>query len=295
MRFILHLAALCLLSLALPCVAATTDAVPTAGYTQNGFNPQMLDPATPQPERLKLFAHVIALANQGQVRAQNLAGTMYWKGSAITGSPVESKLDQAQILLANAAVHGDVLAMAKLAELNLQAGHQQKAMVWGQLYGHYLDPMHKARKKHGRRYAYASDLIARIEKAGGKINDKVSANVSGMVTKFNEPIRAGITAFKEQRRHGAAHLIVTPTGAVPRELSNKSGMAEFMVAFDPSGAPHKVWLIASYPTADLGTGLRPLIDPAGVNRGSDDAGMRYLLVVIPNYSNKYRELRAHHH
>lgn len=299
-EFIMHTArriliVFCLSLLALPGIALAADGASGGIYSQdNGFSPKMLDASVPQAERLKLFAHVIALANQGKVRAQDLAGTMYWQGSAIQDSPIQSNLQQAHTLLANAAVHGDVLAMAKLAEMELKAGNVQKAMIWAQLYAHYIDPTVTAREQHGYRYAYASDLIGRITKAGGKIDDVVSKGVSATVARFDKPIRDGISAFKQQRRSGGAFLVARPQGMAPKELRSKSGMAEFMVTFDPSGKPGKVWLIASYPTPDFGTALRPQIDMARANPANADAGMRYMLVVIPHYSASFRMLRAHH-
>lgn len=286
---------LCLSLFALPAIAMAADGAPGTMYsTNNGFNPKMLDASVPEPQRLKLFSHVIALANQGVVRAQDLAGTMYWQGAEIQGSPVRTDLKQARILLGNAAIHGEVLAMAKLAELELQAGQPQKAMIWVQLYAHYLDPMKSAREQHGRRYNYASDLMERITKAGGKIDDSTSRSVSSMVAKFEKPIRTGITTFKQQRRHGDMHLIAMPAGNPPDNLRTKSGVAEYMVAFDPSGTPAHVWQIASYPTPDFGTGLRPQIDQSRANPVSSGTGMRYMLVTIPHYSVKSRALRAHH-
>ncbi|HET6588369.1 MAG TPA: hypothetical protein VFG67_11450 [Oleiagrimonas sp.] len=289
------LIALCLSLLALPGLALAADGTSDGIYSQdNGFNPKMLDASVPQAERLKLFSHVIALAIQGKVRAQNLAGTMYWQGSKIQGSPIQSNLQQAHTLLANAAVHGDVLAMAKLAEMEFNSDHMQKAMIWAQLYAHYIDPTVSAREQHGSRYAYASDLISRISKAGGKIDDSVSKGVSATVARFDKPIREGISTFKQQRRSGDAYLTSFPQGKVPNELRTKSGVAEFMVAFDTSGKPGKIWLIASYPSPDFGTALRSHLDRVRANLVDDDAGMRYLLVAIPHYSVNSRQLRAHH-
>jgi hypothetical protein len=285
----------CLSLLALSGMTAVAGGTSDMPYSEdNGFSPGMLDPSVPDAQRLKLFSHVIQLANQGVIRAQNLSGTMYWQGSSIQGSPVQVNLDQARNLLGNAAVHGDVLAMAKLAELELGAGQPRKAMVWAQLYARYLDPLMSARENHGYRYNYASDLMGRIVAAGGVINDELSRDVGNMVAKFDQPIRAGITAFEHQHRSGNAYLILGPAGSVPEELRTKSGVAEFMVAFKPSGAQDHVWLIASYPTADFSAGLRAQLDAAHANQGDAGAGMRYMLVPVVHYSERSQLLRAHH-
>lgn len=294
-RFRRTLIVFCLSLLALPGLALAAGSTSDGIYSQdNGFNPKMLDASVPQAERLKLFSHVIALANQGKVRAQNLAGTMYWQGSNIQGSPVQTNLKQARILLGNAAVHGEVLAMAKLAEMEFKSGNLQKAMIWAQLYAHYIDPMVSAREQHGFRYAYASDLIGRISKAGGKIDDTVSKGVSATVARFDKPIREGISTFKQQGRSGDLFLTTLPRMKVPNELRTKSGVAEFMVAFDTSGKPGKIWTIASYPIPDFGAAIRQYLDQLRANPVGNDVGVRYMLIAIPHYSVNFRQLRARH-
>ncbi len=103
-------------------------------YEQTGFQPSLLDASLPAAERSQAFAQVMALANAGHVHAQNLAGTLYWKGSAVAGSPVQQDLAQARALLGNAATHGDVTSMSRMAELELEAQQWQAAMVWAQLF-----------------------------------------------------------------------------------------------------------------------------------------------------------------
>lgn len=287
--------AFCLTLFALPGMALAASNTPASMYSQDtGFTPQMLDASRPETERLKDFARVMQRANAGVIRAQDLAGTMYWQGARVKGSPVKTNMKQAHILLSNAAVHGDVLAMAKMAELELQARKPQKAMVWAQLYAHYIDPLVSAREQHGRRYNYATDLMIRSGKAGAKIDDSTSRDVGAMVARFDKSIRAGIDAFKRQHRSGDFHLTQMPTGTVPVELRNKNGVGEYMVAFDVSGTPGKIWPIASYPTPDIGAGLRSQLDHAHANSVSDSQKTRYMLVPVHLYSTKARQLRAHH-
>lgn len=274
----------------LPCLSAA----PAASFDQNGFDPGMLDASVPQAQRLKRFAHVIKLAEQGQVYAMDLAGTMFWQGTAIAGSPVKTNLQQARKLLAYAAVHGDVPAMAKMGELELKAGRTQQAMIWAQLYAHYLDPTLHARQRHGRRYAYASDLMQRIMDAGGKIDDNVSKDVGNMVARYDNSIRAGILAVKQRRRSGNPRLVVQPTGNPSNDERTLNGVADFMVAFNPDGSIKQAWLLASWPTDALGKMLRPWLKYARANSVDAGAGTRYLEVPITYNSVKSRQLRATH-
>jgi hypothetical protein len=291
----LRLATAAALSLALLSgVARGAPATPPA-LSDNGFDARILDTTLPQATRLELFSHVIDLSNQGQVRAEDLAGTFYWQGAAIAGSPVARNLDLARTLLGNAAVHGDVRAMAKLAELELSANRLQQAMVWAQMYARYIDPRTHHRGIHARYQgagsSYSADLVGRVLAAGGSVEGPVVKDVNAMVVRYDAPIQQGIDDFMAFRRSGDPRLITRPTGSVPKEYRSLNGVAEYMVQFDPAGAPVKVWLLASYPSPKLGDVLRPMLDYARANPVDAGSGPRYLRVSIPNNSPTFRGLR----
>ncbi|MGA7296885.1 MAG: hypothetical protein WBW92_05205 [Rhodanobacteraceae bacterium] len=267
---------------------------PAPSYSQNGFNPRMLDPSIPASDRLNAFAGMMTLANQGHVRAQDLAGTLLWQGPRIDGSPLKRNLDQARKLLANAAVHGDVMAMAKLAELELAAGRTEQAMVWAQMYARYQNPMAMQRARRGRSAAYGSDLIRRISQAGGAISKSIRTDVAAMVSRFDEPIRRGIDAFSSRRRSGETFLVRRPYGVDKVEYRNVNGMAEYLVAFDPSGAPGRIWLLDSLPDAKTDSIVRDYLEQVRANSVDEAAGTRYLKVSIVHNALKGPILRPVH-
>lgn len=273
---------------------AAAQSSPAPAYTENGFNPRLLDASVPAAERMKVFAGIIALANSGQVRAQDLAGTMYWQGSKIAGSPVAVNLAQARVLLANAAIHGDVLAMAKLGELELAAGRKPEAMVWAQMYARYIDPMAMQRSQRGRGSAYAANLIKRIADAGGTIDKATSANVASMVGRFDKSIRNGIHAFYAEGRHGRTYLTDAPRGLDSGEVANLNGVAEYMVAFDTEGKPVRVWVLDAFPDPTLTGTLRDYLKDIHANAVAGDSGTRYLRIHITHNAWKFRALRAVH-
>ncbi|MGB8634797.1 MAG: hypothetical protein WCD66_05120 [Rhodanobacteraceae bacterium] len=282
------------LSLLLMTFSVAAAQPPAPSYSQNGFNPRMLDTSIPASERLNQFANMMTLANKGQVRAQDLAGTLLWQGSRVEGSPLKRNLGQARKLLANAAVHGEVIAMAKLAELELAAGRTEQAMVWAQMYARYQNPMAMQRARRGRSAAYGSDLIQRISKAGGTINKGIRTDVAAMVSRFDEPIRRGIDAFSSVRRGGDAFLVRGPAGTDKVEYRNINGMAEYLVAFDASGAPGMIWLLDSLPDAKTDTMVRHYLERARANSVDKDSGTRYLKVTIVHNALKARVLRPVH-
>lgn len=288
----LLLSSLVLLATSLPALAAVRSA-PPPHYTENGFNPRMLASSVPTKERVKLFAHIIELANQGQVRAQDLAGTLYWKGPDIAGSPVPVNLGQARKLLANAAVHGDVLAMAKLAELELAAGRPTPAMVWAQLYARYLHPVGPLSRGYN---GYASDLIGRIAKVGGKPGNAVRVGVASILNRYDQSIRDGIDVFRHQQDHGHTFLVQEPRANHfdSSKLIKTSCVAEYMMGFDAHGKPTGIWPLDAFPDPSMSKELRSYLDHVYANTVEEGSGTRYLRVSITHQSNRVRRLRVTH-
>lgn len=297
MRLHLRLAVAAVMPLTLLSGIAWCAPASPPTLSDSGFDARILDTTVPETTRLKLFSHVIDLSNHGQVRAQDLAGTFYWQGATIAGSPVPRNLDLARTLLGNAAVHGDVSAMAKLAELELSARHLQQAMVWAQMYARYSDPRTHMRGIHARNRtvgnAYAADLVGRVLAAGGTTDDAVVKDVNAMVARYDEAIQGGVADFMAYRRSGDPRIITPPSGNVPNEYRNLNGVAEYMVQFDPAGAPAKAWLLVAYPSPKLADALRPTLDYVRANPVDAGSGPRYLRVSIPHNAPSYRALQAH--
>lgn len=185
--------------------------------------------------------------------------------------------------------------MAKLAELEFQDKQLQQAMVWAQMYTRYLRPNKPPRSRHGRRYAYPSSLIKRITDANGNVDkNKVMHDVNAMVARYDTSIRDGIQAFKSEHRSGDPHLISWPYVSVPKDKLTLSGVAEFMVAFDPAGKPGKVWQLVSFPTSGIADVLHPSLEQARVNPVAADSGTRYLLIPLTLQGAGTKEVRAKH-
>lgn len=272
--------------------AAQTPSAPS--YSENGFTPGLLDASASRASRMQAFAKVIALANRNQVRAQDLAGTLYWMGPKIAGSAVPVNLEQARKLLANAAVHGDVLAMAKMAELELGAGRVMPAMVWAQMYARYLHPSMGPRS--AKNNGYAAQLISRIVKAGGKIGPAVRKSVASLVDRYDQGIRNGIDVFRHQENHGHTFMVQKPRPAHrdPSDIVKLGGVAEYMIEFDAAGKLRRVWPLAAFPHPKLEAGLRDYLDNVVANEAPAGTGMRYLRVSIMHQPYRFRRLRLRH-
>ena len=102
----------------------------------------LLDPEAPIEQRRAIVGELEAIAKDDSERnVLYLLGSLYRQNPADSSSPVAQDLDRARELLSRAALHGHLLAMAKLSTIELQAGNHFEANTWAQLYGHYvLDP-----------------------------------------------------------------------------------------------------------------------------------------------------------
>lgn len=76
----------------------------------------LLDTETPQADREQLFVEEEKLAQSGDGEAEYVIGSLYRIGQRT--SPLPRDLDKARLYLSNAAIHGDIEAMAKWPKLN---------------------------------------------------------------------------------------------------------------------------------------------------------------------------------
>src|SRR5579863_60413 len=88
---------------------------------------RFLDKSTPAPARQEIFEGWRKAALAGDTDAQYVVGTMYRRGDDVLPHVVERDADQARRYLSTAAAHGRLLAMAKMAELELAEDHPLEA------------------------------------------------------------------------------------------------------------------------------------------------------------------------
>jgi hypothetical protein len=97
----------------------------------------VLDPHAPLPARKAALQQVRMVAERGNAFAQLLLGALYFQGPQGARAVLPRDPALADVHLSNAATHGNVYAMAALAELELQQQHVLEANVWAQVYVHY--------------------------------------------------------------------------------------------------------------------------------------------------------------
>ena len=97
----------------------------------------VLDTHAPMPARKAALQQVRTAAEQGNAFAQLLLGALYFQGPQGARALLPRDPALADVYLSNAATHGNVFAMAAMAELELQQKHVLQANVWAQIYVHY--------------------------------------------------------------------------------------------------------------------------------------------------------------
>ena len=132
--------------LCLSVAYAHAASVPVAQKVENkeDYDSWILLDAAQGPERQLVEAgRVRAVAETGDAYAQYLLGTLYRLGKSHPAKLFERDDEKAGKYLSNAAVNGQVLAMAGMAELELRRKQPMKAMIWAQAFARY-EPVYQA-------------------------------------------------------------------------------------------------------------------------------------------------------
>lgn len=250
---------------------------------------KLLNPDTPLQERQAMFSDLEARAQGGDPKALYVAGSLYRIGNALPGSPVARDLAKARLYLSNAATHGEILAMAKMAELEVTSMHPMEAVTWAQIYGHYAMLQPEAyRPSEG----YLAELVERASRGIGK------AQLQDVVDHLN----AFITAYDSSVRSGAQKIDTLSPDLVPVEIPHTSitfhssdylpqaGFADYLVAFAPDGTVKDILLLDATPDFKLGNMLRNKLK--GYRVGSapspDSATVRYVFIPVVFDDGKYQ-------
>jgi len=164
---------------------------------------RFLDASTPVDQRRSLFEGWRAAALAGETDAQYIIGTIYRRGDSIEPRVAVRDADQARRFLSTAAGHGRLLAMAKMAELELDEDRPLDAMIWTQIYGAYRGWVRNENitdyGEHNEREPtlYFEDLLRRVtermrQKPGGLQTDVVLAQLNAFIAAHDKDVQAGL-------------------------------------------------------------------------------------------------------
>lgn len=193
-----------------------------------------------------------------------LLGSLYRLGREHPAALVDQDMDKARKLLTAAALDGDLLAMASMAEIELTRGDYMAAMVWGQVYGHY-DAIYGSGR--AGKHAYIADMLDRIYRrlrAGKDIEDEIQVLVTAFVVEHGERIDAVHKAPPELRcvdATGAAQAQILPiqrrmiSRSRAQEEMSGAGIAMYELGVDANGNVVHLFTIDSLPDPTIAVGL----------------------------------------
>lgn len=219
-------------------------------------------------------------------------GSLYHMGQYAEGSPVQEDWQKASLYLGNAAIHGSVLAMAKMAELKYAEGQYREAMNWAQLYSHYA--LLTKNDDTSPQESYAAELVSRIM---GKLDESampaVMKDVNSFVAAHDMDIRAGMAkeaTLESQHPHSDGHHYYLPPFG---QRFPTSGFADYLVAFQPDGTVANILVMDAVPQPEMGAMLRDKLLNMRIKPAMHDKALRYAWVPLILGDHSYRFSHRH--
>ncbi len=253
---------------------------------------RLLNPQLPITVRRHAAHQAMQFARQGDERAQFVLGSLYMWGTRNPGSPMPRDPGKAELLLANAAVHGPdaVLAMAAMAELELAEKRPLQATIWAEMYANY------SQVTGVQLNGYAAELLLRCFRLlpSGSMGI-VRRDQQSLVARFDHTIRAGIKPTPVPGKsvlHFLPHAQLYIDSSLPAVALSKpipkAGLAVYFAVFGPDGRVQGFWLVNAFPQIGLGRQLRASVFQLRVSGGQPEAdGNRYALIPIVFSDGRY--------
>ena len=292
-RFCHAISWLCLIvgvAAVMPALAAV-PAVPAAAAAGRAASTKtwavILDPQVPLATRQQALAQLEQSTKSNDQHNLYLLGSLYWMGRHASGAPVQRDLDQAAIYMSNAAIHGSLLGMAKMAEIDLAIHKYSEAMIWAQVYAHYAMQLPRDERPND---GYTAELAQRIIDKLGRVGiTQAMPQVINFIALHDADIRAGTDSdFGGRQPHpvSKARPYLTPS----YRFEPKSGMADYLLAFHADGSEAHAWLLDAIPDPALGEALqryaREMTLPPTKAKAGD--GLRYAWFPMMFDDHRYR-------
>lgn len=258
----------------------------------------LFDPRAASGDRREALAEMRRRAEAGDAMAQYQLGALYRLGRGHPADLVDADAGMAARYLSNAAIQGQVHAMAGMAELRLAQGQAREAVVWALAYAHFLDASltlafegdPRLAEERARHRAYSAWLAARCLAA--LADDEPAtlaarADVRAFVSRYGETIRSSWQASggpdsDGSRARWAPRAAVEPGRAQRLE---GPGVAVFLARGNGRGGWHGILLVDSLPDARYGRYLRRDVQAL---RGGADGRERNVVMTISWDDGRYR-------
>ena len=254
----------------------------------------LLDANQGSERQLAEAGKVGVLAEAGDAYAQYLLGTFYRLGKNHPSKLFERDDDKAEKYLSNAAVNGQVLAMAGMAELELRRKQPMKAMIWAQAFARYEPVYNEIFGAQHLTQAYAAFLIQRSFEGVGP-SDAVQQQIGKYFQDFQQrhdaAIRAAIAREHEKqqtlKKGDGTDLAQLSSGGIDPNLTNlrerrmnSPGYAVFLVGINPKGRVEKLLVVDTLPDQVFAAGLEGVLRRSHFNTAKKDTALRWAYVPL---------------
>jgi len=250
-----------------------------------------LDKTTPAPNRQAIFDVWNKAALGGDADAQYLVGTIYRRGDTVEPHVAERDATQARRFLSTAAAHGRLLAMAKMAEIELADDRPLEAMIWAQVYGAYRGWVGNDTRDYGERNErqptlYFEDLLRRAskrlaQKFGDERTAEVLAGLNQFVAAHDNDVRAGMAreGLSPQWARGQARFenakSLRRVGTFVHDT-----ISEWVLVFSADGRVTSAEVIDAIPAFKNASGHHGIVTQYETTAAGKDAAERYALKTI---------------
>jgi len=277
-------------SLVTVAAAAPTLAVRPAGHLAELM--QFLDRATPAPRRQEIFAAWREAALAGDTDAQYVVGTILRRGDNADPPLVPRDTEQARRYLSTAAGHGRLLAMAKMAELELAEDRPFEAMIWTQIYGVYRgwvrngNPTDYGDHNEREPTLYFEDLLGRVtermrQKLGSLREQDVLQQLNAFITAHDKDVRADLWRDGIAPRWAGAGVKFKPrSGSRGLAISLRQMLSEWVLVFGADGSLKSAEPLDALPSFTKASSHHNLASLSEMTPAAGATGERYAVQKI---------------
>lgn len=287
-----HVAAVLLAFSPLPAVASASLPADLPACPAYRFEEDPLNPDGNRLAQAQKMAELERARGAGDAHALHQMGSLYRLGRTHPARQVDRDLSRAGALLSNAALRGNIDAMAAMAEAEMSRGEALSAMVWAQAHAHFKEKL----EPDAIGDAYVASLLARGF-AGVGDGAGVDAEIAELVHAFVathgpaiEQAHAAALAPDPSCRHvsddwpterladDGSRVAIAQTRA-SRELRGP-GLAIYKLVLGPDGKVRHAMVVDSLPDADVAKGLRGTVERLRFNAVDASAPERVVLVPL---------------
>lgn len=232
--------------------------------------------------------------NYGHYRHE--LGSLYRLGRKHPAGMVDRDLEKAYLLLSNAALEGELMSMAGVAEIKLLEGDAMSAMVWAQAYIHFLRELEP--RLAATSEPHMADLLNRIYKQldrSPELEQEVAQYVSAFVATHGAKIKENHgwtrpTGEGPMCRHANTDWPLRTIAHGNERYLRKDraalklrspGLAEFQIWISTDGRVVHAFVKDSLPDERIAEGLRATVENMRFNAVDDEAPLRVVSLKIP--------------